>query len=456
MRTNISRILSLVVALSVTMTVFSHSAGAQYRNRNNSYAALYDSEVAQALRDHIGYISSSMMEGRLAGSEGELETAKYVTEVLESYGAEILSGKEGDLFGLKGETDTITSRNVVAVVAGSDKKLRERYIVIGARLDNLGTMTVNVDGEKQNRIFYGANSNASGLAMMMELAKMLKTNAILLKRSVIFVGFGASSVMNSGSWYFLNRSFKDVAIGAMINLDMVGTGNYGFYAYTSSNADMNAIVTQLRGELQPIHPTLTSKEPFPSDHRSFYEKEIPSILFTTGDYPERNSDRDTEDIIDFQMMERELEYVYSYSVALSNASAPVFNPSAELRKKNSTDASVVPYYDCDYKPTFLGSSDPNVFLQKWVYQYLKYPETAIKNGLQGRVLVDFIISETGKVTDVKVLKGVAPSIDEEAIRVISASPDWKPGRVKGEKVKTEISMYVEFRLEKKGSKRSRK
>ena len=53
---------------------------------------------------------------------------------------------------------------------------------------------------------------------------------------------------------------------------------------------------------------------------------------------------------------------------------------------------------------------------------MKYPKEAVKNGIQGRVLVDFVIDEKGKVRDVKVLKGVDPLLDEEAVRIISASP----------------------------------
>lgn len=395
------------------------------------------------------------MEGRKAGSEGERMTAEYVTGIFKKYGVDVLSGEDGDVFGIRQENgDTLTSRNVCAFIQGGDKTLRNKYIVIGARMDNLGTDTMTIDGRTVERTYYGANGNASGLAMMLELARMLQTNSPLLGRSVLFVAFGASRQTYAGSWYFLNRAFSDVAdIDAMINLDMVGTGGDGFYAYTSSNADMNEVVKSMAGQLQPILPTLTAQEPYPSDHRAFYDKEIPSILFTTGHYPEYGTERDTQSIIDYDTMERELEYVYNYSVALINGPKPIFNPSdlSGLTSADKGDDAVVPYYDCDYRPSFLGSRDPRVFLEKWVYTYMKYPKEAVKNGIQGRVLVDFVIDEKGKVRDVKVLKGVDPLLDEEAVRIISASPDWKPGWLRGKKVKSRMSLYVEFRLEKKGS-----
>ena len=340
------------------------------------------------------------------------------------------------------------SRNVIGIIRGYDKTLKDRYIVVGARLDNIGTRTVTIDGEPYTRIYNGANGNASGVAMMLELARMLKVNSLMLKRSVVFVAFGSSLESHIGSWYFLNRSFKDAdKIDGMINLDMVGNGR-GFYAYTSSNADMNRIVNRVNNTLQPVKPEITASEPVDSDHRMFYASEIPSVLFTTGMYPEYGTDRDTPSIVRLDDMELELEYIYNFSLELVNGEAPSFFPD-RTPAVPATTSGAIPYYECDIPPTFLGSTDPKVFLEKWVYAYLKYPQEAVRNGIQGRVLVDFVIDEKGKMTDVKVLRGVDPLLDAEAVKVVSASPDWKPARLQGRKVRSEMSIYVEFKLEKK-------
>ena len=441
-----------ITALFIVFTAFfagQFDLNAQFKN---GYSELGDSETTASFRRHVTTVSSAMMEGRKAGSEGEKMTAEYITEVFKGYGIDVLSGDAGDPFGMRQENgDTLVSRNVVAFIQGSDKALRNNYIVIGARMDNLGTGTMTIDGRKVDKIYYGANGNASGVAMMLELARMLNTNRYQLRRSVLLVGFGASRESFAGSWYFLNRSFSDVSnIDAMINLDMLGTGPDGFCAYTSSNADMNALAGTLSNELQPITPSITAQEPYPSDHIAFYDKGIPSIFFTTGRYPAHDTERDTQSIIDYDTMEKELEYIFNYSVALAGGPKPVFDPSQVTRPSESV-SGVIPYYDCDVKPSFLGSPDPKVFLQKWVYSYMKYPEEAVRNGIQGRVLVDFVIGEDGKVRDVKVLKGADPLLDEEAVRIISASPQWKPGKSLGKKVSAGISLYVEFRLEKKGT-----
>lgn len=438
--------LSLVPALD---------AVAQFRE-GASYQELYDSETVAAMKSHVRTLASAMFEGRKAGSEGEKMAAEYVEKVFKDYDIDVISPDGGDLFGVRKENgDTLTSRNVVAYVPGYDKNLRDRYIVVGARLDNLGTMTVTVDGQPVERILAGANGNASGLAMMLELARMVQTNSVLFRRSVLFVAFGASAETFAGSWYFLNRSFADAGkIDAMVNLDMLGTGYNGFYAYTSSNADMNALIKGLTVELQPIQPEVTAVELYPSDYKAFYSKEIPSVLFTTGRYAEHNTERDTEKILDYDMMERELEYLYNFTLTLANTNSQLAFKPSEAPSRGSSYNDVISFYDCDQRPVFLNSADPAQFINKWVYQYLKYPEKAVAQGIQGRVMVDFVIGKDGKVSDVRILKGLSPEIDAEVIKVVSASPKWKPGKVNGEKVRASLTIPVEFKLEKKGGKSS--
>ena len=444
----LKRILIIFAALAATI-----SLSAQYRP-GAAYSDIDDGETVSCMKNHVRYLASAMLEGRKAGSEGEKVAADYVASTFKEYGVDLLTPAGGELFGIKTEQgDTLTSRNVIGFVQGYDPELRNQYIVVGARLDNMGSMTMTVDGKPVERVYYGANGNASGLAILVELARMVQTHSILFRRSVLFIAFGASSQTFAGSWYFLNRSFSDVdKIDAMINLDMLGTGDRGFYAYTSSNADMNTLLNMMKGQLQPVHPELTSSEPYPSDHRAFYAKEIPSVFFTTGKYPEHNTYRDTPSVVNYEMMERELEYIYNFTRELANTDMqPLFRDMAD---KNKTSDDVVAYYDCDQRPMFLNSQDPRRFLEEWVYKYLKYPESALRNGIQGRVMVQFIIEKNGKVTDVKVVRGVSEELDAEAVKVISASPEWKAGRVNGNKVRTSMSIPVEFRLEKKGGKPS--
>ena len=425
---------------------------AQYRT-DKVYESLYDSETVSYFKKHVSYLSSDALAGRRACSEGERAAAGYLYEHLKKAGVDMLVPEYGDEFGIVQDGgDTLVSRNVYGFIQGYDRTLRDRYIVIGARMDNLGINEMTVDGKKVTQIYNGANGNASGMAMLIELAKKLSTNSIILRRSVIFIGFGASCNSYAGAWYFLNRAFKDTAnIDAMINLDMLGLGTDGFYAFTSSNKDLNAMISRMEGELQPVHPVLTAAEPYPSDHRAFYSMEKPSVMFTTGKYPEHNTPKDIEDIIDYDSMEKELEYIYNFSVNLTNTEGPIYFRNPETPARGPAYDDVVPYFDCDQRPMFLNSADPRQFMEKWVYQYLRYPEEAVREGIQGNVIVDFIIGKDGNVTDVRVVRGQDPLLDEEALRVVKASPKWRPGRVNGQKVRTSMTISVEFRLEKKGT-----
>ena len=230
------RTLTFLSALLLCLTSNAQFIGGRYQD-------LDDSETVAALKEHVAFLSSTALEGRAPGSEGEEEAAAYLTEIFAKYGLDVLSGTYGDEFGMKRDNgDTLTSRNVIAYIPGYDRTLRDKYIVIGARLDNTGSSTLTVNGEPRKNIFYGANGNASGVALLAELAKRLATNSLLLRRSVLLIGFGASTQSYAGAWYFLNRAFTaSPDIDAMINLDMVGTGGKGFYAFTASNADLNAL-----------------------------------------------------------------------------------------------------------------------------------------------------------------------------------------------------------------------
>lgn len=449
----------LVMSLTISlMFVSSITVNAQYKGSKVSYSDLYDSETVTSFKGHITCLSDPDLDGIKAGSKGEKSAALYLRTILKEYGVEMLSLEDGDVFGTKLENgDTLTSRNVIGFIQGYDKEVNDRYIVIGARMDNLGTNEMTIDGEKHKVVYRGANGNASGMAMMLELAKKIRTNSVLFRRSILFVGFGSSRESYAGSWYFLNRSFGDSDhIDAMINLDMLGTGYNGFYAYTASNDDMNAIVNNLENTLQPVMPKLTTALPYPSDNIAFYSKEIPSIFFTTGKYQEHDTDRDVPSIIDYEGMERELEYIYNYTLELANGPTPSFRAVPAVEKKLASDENngLYGYYDCDMPPLFLGSADMRTFMSKWVYHYLKYPEQAVKEGIQGKVMVDFIVEKNGKISNVKVVKSVDPLLDAEALKIINASPKWKPGRVNGKKVRTQITIPIEFRLESRSKKRS--
>ena len=108
------------------------------------------------------------------------------------------------------------------------------------------------------------------------------------------------------------------------------------------------------------------------------------------------------------------------------------------------EEEAIPFQLVEEKPSFQGG-DANQF-SKWVNQRLVYPEIAKENGVQGRVTLQFTVEKDGTVTKVKVLRGVDPSLDKEAVRVVSSSPKWSPGKQRDRAVPVTYTFPVIFQL----------
>lgn len=107
--------------------------------------------------------------------------------------------------------------------------------------------------------------------------------------------------------------------------------------------------------------------------------------------------------------------------------------------------SYIEVYEYDYvkeKPSFPGG-DAN--LVSFINTHRQYPKEAYKNGIQGRVTCSFVVNADGTVSHISILKGVEPSLNNEAIRIMSLMPEWKPGRHDGKAVPVRVVWSVPFR-----------
>lgn len=96
----------------------------------------------------------------------------------------------------------------------------------------------------------------------------------------------------------------------------------------------------------------------------------------------------------------------------------------------------------EQQPQFPGGS-----VNGWLADHIKYPVVAAENGIQGRVVVQFVVERDGSVSQVRVVRGVDPSLDKEAQRVISSMPKWIPGKQNGQSVRSRFTVPVTFRLQ---------
>ena len=121
------------------------------------------------------------------------------------------------------------------------------------------------------------------------------------------------------------------------------------------------------------------------------------------------------------------------------------NSYTEGTQKTYVRSSNEKVYDVvEQMPSFPGGMPA---LMSWLSQNVKYPEIAVKNGIQGRVIVQFVVEKDGSVTNVHVAHPVDPSLDKEAARVIKAMPKWEPGKQKGSPVRVKYTVPVTFKLQ---------
>ncbi|MCR5276418.1 MAG: energy transducer TonB [Bacteroidales bacterium] len=116
----------------------------------------------------------------------------------------------------------------------------------------------------------------------------------------------------------------------------------------------------------------------------------------------------------------------------------------EAVEEEVVEEEAIPFQLVEDKPKFNGG-DANEF-SKWVNQRLVYPDIAKENGVQGRVMLQFTVNADGSVSNVKVLRGVDEALDKEAVRVVSSSPKWTPGKQRDRAVKVTYTFPVIFQL----------
>ena len=127
-----------------------------------------------------------------------------------------------------------------------------------------------------------------------------------------------------------------------------------------------------------------------------------------------------------------------------NSGVEIMDYKEAVVEEEEVEEEAIPFQLVEQKPSFNGG-DANEF-SKWVNSRLVYPEIAKENGVQGRVTLQFTVEADGRVTNVKVLRGVDESLDKEAVRVVSSSPKWKPGKQRDRAVKVTYTFPVIFQL----------
>jgi peptidase M28-like protein/PDZ domain-containing protein len=228
------------------------------------------------------------------------------------------------------------SFNVVGILPGSDPSLKNEAIVIGAHYDHLGRGGEGSLAAREGQIHHGADDNASGVAGLIELARMLSSQRPKPRRTVVFIAFSGEEEGLIGSSYYVNHPILPLAnTVAMINMDMIGrmkdekliVGGVGTASElrTIINTHNLKNLTTAANRVEPVSQngikpprlplgsnltidpalrhfdlTLNDDGYGPSDHSSFYSKQVPVLFFWTGTHEDYHKPSDTADKINYE------------------------------------------------------------------------------------------------------------------------------------------------------------
>jgi aminopeptidase YwaD len=217
---------------------------------------------------------------------------------------------------------TVPAHNVIGILPGSDPQLKREVIVIGAHYDHLGRGGESSLAPNSRAIHHGADDNASGVAGLLELARIFAAEPNRLRRTLVFIAFSGEESGLIGSHYYVNHPALPLAeTVAMLNLDMIGRlkddkltiGGIG------AAAEFRQLVESLNaaGHGSPRFALQLNEDGFgPSDHSSFYAKQVPVLFFFTGTHEDYHKPSDTADKINYEGTARVVDFVADIMRAL--------------------------------------------------------------------------------------------------------------------------------------------
>jgi aminopeptidase YwaD len=241
------------------------------------------------------------------------------------------------------------TRNVVMLLPGEDESISNEYLIFGAHFDHLGMGGPGSSSRAVDTVgvHHGADDNASGVAMLLEMAGKFAGTKGSHKRSLVFIAFTGEEVGMFGSKHFTDNPVINLSdVDAMVNFDMVGrlkdtkefqVGGVG----TADSLKERAIAV---ADTNLLKLTFTEEGSGPSDHSAFYSKDIPVLYFTTGAHEDYHTPSDTWEKINFKGMVNEGNLIFRMTSELANEplklkfkeAGPKEDPNRPPRRKGIT------------------------------------------------------------------------------------------------------------------------
>ena len=320
------------------------------------------------IKEDVSFLADDKLEGRQTGTQGEILASEYLIKRFETIGLEP-KGTDGYLqsFSFKPKTDphsevefttnadsTITGNNVIGFINNNAKQT----IVIGAHYDHLGFGGEgSLYRDKDKAIHNGADDNASGVAVMLNLADRLKIKndkaEIKDKNNYLFMAFSGEEMGLLGSNYFSKNPTIDAkTINYMINMDMVGRmkADSTLAVYGTGTSPM--FKQTLKANNEKFKLVENESGVGPSDHTSFYLIDIPVLHFFTGQHEDYHKPSDDSEKLNYEGMNLISDYIYSIISDLDDNGELAFRKTkneSEETPRFKVGLGVVPDYLYDGK-----------------------------------------------------------------------------------------------------------
>ncbi len=299
------------------------------------------------LKKHNTFLASDKLEGRLTGSKGERKAAKYIEKEFKKLGLQPYIGNSfGQKFDytvkLNPHSDSENISNSGTNVIGYLDNHAKKSIIIGAHYDHLGrnehhnSTLPNSEGKIHN----GADDNASGVSAVLELARIFSQNNAIEDANFIFALFSGEEDGLIGSKKLAEEiPFQKIPVTAMINMDMIGRLDKN-KALTVGGIGTSPLFGDIVNRYKPagFNLAIDSSGTGPSDHTSFYLKDIPVLFFFTGTHEDYHKPSDDTDRINFEGQKNIVKYVKGVADELSLLEKIPFE-----KTKSSNPRSVAAY-----------------------------------------------------------------------------------------------------------------
>jgi hypothetical protein len=284
----------------------------------------------QALRDHVEFFASPDLKGRGLGSPGLDKAAQYVADRFKAFG--LTPGGDGGTYfqrftAPKGEGGRpAEAANVVGILPGSNDAFKDQSAVLGAHLDHLGTGWPDVHAGDEGKVHPGADDNASGVAVLLELARVLAAGE-RPPRSVVFVAFTGEEAGRLGSQYYVAHPVRPIAnMEGMINLDTVGRlGAQKITALGTGTATEWQHIFRGASFVTGVESRSVPESIESSDQVSFTEQNVPAVQIFTAAHADYHRPSDTADKIDVAGLAKVAAFVREGIAYLAERPEPLTN-----------------------------------------------------------------------------------------------------------------------------------